>query len=191
MEDEIYTIFGVIIVFGLFVILPIIGIILSIRHIEIRSKEKAKQRELQKKIDEQRKQEILKELEKVKISDNRHDYIVSNEDYKRGLPKENAYRKMYLLSLLEIFGNKCANCGTKNQGIDIDHFFLSKNEGGCFIMKHKDGYFVNNAVPLCQTCNRSKGDKNYKEFYKDEAKILELFQKNVAMTKLLNNEADS
>jgi hypothetical protein len=65
----------------------------------------------------------------VRISDNRSDYLISNNDYRRGTPRENFYRKTFLLPLLEVFGNRCARCGSSQNGLDIDHFVFSKNEG--------------------------------------------------------------
>lgn len=118
-------------------------------------------------------------------SDDRQQYIISRDDYRRGNSKENFYRKTFYLYLLETFGNSCARCGDKENGMDIDHFIFGKNEGGCFIMQHKDGYFVNNAIPLCQTCNRSKSDNNYRDFFDDE-ELLSILQHNLLMTKLLN-----
>lgn len=121
-------------------------------------------------------------------SADRDDYIIERDDYRRGNPKESYYRKTFFLYLLEAFGNSCAKCGNKENGMDIDHFIFSKNEGGCFIMKHRGGYLVNNAVPLCQTCNRSKSDDDYKTFF-SESELLVILEKNVTMTDLLNKRS--
>lgn len=118
-------------------------------------------------------------------SSDRTNYLIENDDYRRGNPKEGFYRKTFSLHLLETFDNTCAKCGDKENGVDIDHFIFSKNEGGCFIMKHKDGYLVNNAIPLCRTCNRSKSDSHYKSFFTDE-ELLSIFQRSLLMTKRLN-----
>lgn len=143
----------------------------------IRRKEKAKLEH----------KKYLEKLKIVSISDQREDYIIKKEDYKRGNKIENNYRKKHLLRLLNLYNNKCAKCGSTNNGFDLDHFIMSKNEGGNFTLIHKDGYLVNNAIPLCQTCNRSKGDKSHKDFFnKDE--ILFLFEKNKEMTLIINNE---
>ncbi len=121
-------------------------------------------------------------------SADRDDYIIERDDYRRGNPKESYYRKTFCLHLLEVFGNSCAKCGSKENGMDIDHFIFSKNEGGCFIMKHRDGYLINNAVPLCQTCNRSKSDCDYKSFF-NESELLAILEKNVLMTRHLNTKS--
>jgi hypothetical protein len=138
-----------------------------------------------KKQSEHKKLQIEAAIANFQVSHNREDYIIENADYRRGNAKENIYRKMFLLPLLSQFGNKCAKCGSSKNGLDLDHFFISKNEGGCFMMRHHDGYLINNAIPLCQTCNRSKSDKSFQSFFtRDE--ILRLLQLNADMTKQIN-----
>ena len=105
------------------------------------------------------------QLKKVAVSHRREDYVISNEDYRRGNYKENRYRKVMMLKLLAAFGNACAKCGAQDNGLDLDHFFMSKNEGGSFAMHHQAGHLINNAIPLCQTCNRRKSDDSYLTFF--------------------------
>ena len=136
----------------------------------------------------QKRQKRQNAIAELTPSADRSEYIIERDDYRRGNPKENYYRKTFCLYLLEIFGNSCAKCGSKENGMDIDHFIFSKNEGGCFIMKHRDGYLINNAVPLCQTCNRSKSDCDYKSFF-NESELLTILEKNVIMTRLLNERS--
>lgn len=128
---------------------------------------------------------IKQKLRETGVSTNRQDYVISNEDYKRGNKRESEYRKKYLLSLLNLYDTKCVRCGRMDNGLDLDHFFLSKNSGGNFSLLHRDGYLVNNAIPLCQSCNRSKGDRPYDHFF-DKDQILFLFTKNREMNFLLN-----
>lgn len=152
-----------------------------------------KRKEAQRRAEEEKRlaeEEFQRKISIVRISDDRNDYIISKEDYKRGNPVDNDYRKTWFLTLLKIYDNKCANCGDSSNGCDLDHFVFAKNEGGNFIMKHRDGYFVNNAIPLCQNCNRSKGDQDYNNFFSEE-KLLELFTKNAEMTKLINERKTS
>lgn len=124
----------------------------------------------------------------ISPSANREDYLIESDDYRRGNSKENFYRKTYVLRLLEAFDNCCAKCGDNENGVDIDHFIFSKNEGGCFIMKHKDGHLVNNAIPLCRTCNRGKSDIDYRLFFTDE-ELMSVFRRNLSMTKYLNEKS--
>ncbi|MBU6230082.1 MAG: hypothetical protein KGQ93_10360 [Cyanobacteria bacterium REEB459] len=133
----------------------------------------------------QAREDLYKKLRELGVSTNRQDYVISNEDYKRGNKRESEYRKKYLLSLLNLYDTKCVRCGRMDNGLDLDHFFLSKNSGGNFSLLHRDGYLVNNAIPLCQSCNRSKGDRPYDHFF-DKDQILFLFTKNREMNFLLN-----
>lgn len=146
--------------------------------------EKAEQQAKEKTIQEER-QRFEAALKNWFPSTDRADYIVKRSDYKRGNPLEHEYRKIYLLKLLRVFNCKCANCGKDDDWFDLDHFFLSKNDGGNFIVLHKDGFFVNNAIPLCPHCNRSKGDRLFDEFFTAE-RLVEIAKLNRKMTDLIN-----
>lgn len=166
---------------SVFVLLVVAGIYRKIHKSILNSREQKRLRE----IAEQNEVERQQAINSVSPSSDRNNYLIENDDYRRGNSKEGFYRKTFSLHLLETFDNSCAKCGDKENGVDIDHFIFSKNEGGCFIMKHKDGYLVNNAIPLCRTCNRSKSDSHYKSFFTDEA-LLSIFQRSLLMTKRLN-----
>lgn len=127
-------------------------------------------------------------ISNISPSSDRNDYLIDNDDYRRGNSKESYYRKTFALHLLETFGNCCAKCGDKENGIDIDHFIFCKNEGGCFIMRHRDGHLVNNAIPLCWTCNRAKSDESFQSYFSSE-ELLSIFEKNLKMTKRLNDKS--
>lgn len=132
-----------------------------------------------------RERQLQERMSVVAISESRFDYVISNEDYRRGTPRENFYRKHFFLQLLATFGNCCVACGNSQNGVDIDHLVFSKNEGGSFAMFHREGYWVNNAVPLCHTCNRSKVDKSYRDFFSPD-RLLSILERNVEMTRRLN-----
>ena len=154
--------------------------------LRLQSEEEAnKVREQQDLLRIQAQREYHRKFSEVYVSTDREDYIVKKEDYKRGNSRENEYRRKYLLPLLNLYDTKCAKCGKMDNGFDLDHFFLSKNEGGNFSLLHKDGHLVNNAIPLCQSCNRAKGDRPFNNFF-DREQILFLFTKNREMTLLLN-----
>jgi len=51
-------------------------------------------------------------------------------------------------------------------------------------MFHRDGMWVNNAIPLCIACNRSKGDRSYRDFFTTE-QLIDILERNVQMTKRL------
>jgi 5-methylcytosine-specific restriction endonuclease McrA len=126
-------------------------------------------------------------LSRLGINDDRSVYIVHRGDYKRGSEKERDYIRQHRNYLFRIYDNRCSKCGNDANGLDIDHFFISKNEGGCFQMLHRDGFIVNNAIPLCESCNRSKSDRDYRSFFSqhDLIRVLEL---NSQMNLRLNQE---
>ncbi len=159
------------------------GIVITIAAIQRRNRRQATGEEAARRLEYQRQLEAR--LSSVRISDSRADYLISNDDYRRGTLRENFYRKTFLLPLLSAFGNRCANCGTTENGVDIDHFVFSKNEGGSFAMLHRDGFWINNAIPLCETCNRSKLDRSYRDFFTPE-RLLDILERNVEMTKRIN-----
>lgn len=131
------------------------------------------------------KNDLQEKINHLFPSFDRLDYIISGNDYKRGNKKENFYRKALQLKLLSVFNNSCAKCGSHDNGIELDHFIFSKNEGGCFIMIHKENYYVNNAIPLCLSCNRGKGDRHFSKYF-NEIEIANILKKNIQLTKHLN-----
>ena len=126
-------------------------------------------------------------LEKGGHSDFIHDYIINREDFKRVSDKEMIYRKKHKSTLLRLFDNRCAQCGDDENGIDLDHFIFPKKDGGSFAMKNRGGYWVNNAIPLCERCNRVKGAKSYRDFFSEE-KRRDILEKNKEMSKRLNEK---
>ena len=117
-------------------------------------------------------------------SDKCADYKIVNSDYARGFKKETEYRARYEECLRQVFGNQCVKCG-KMSGLAIDHFFLPKNYGGCFVMETVEGQKLNNAIILCASCNSSKSDHSFRDFFDDEEleRILEL---NEVMNRKIN-----
>ena len=193
LNDEIFKHNVFIFIFTILFILIVTSIIICIIKIK-KSKAEKKRIELEniklselKKEQERKLREIQEKISILKISDNREDYIIRNDDYNWGNPIDNSYRKNYSLTLLKIYDNSCAKCGNRKNGFDLDHFIFPKNSGGNFMLRNKDGYWVNNAIPLCKTCNRSKGDRSYKKFFTDE-ELLMIYEKNVEMTKILNKD---
>jgi hypothetical protein len=64
--------------------------------------------------------------------------------------------------VLQVFGKRCARCGT-DHGIELDHH-----------QPLGEGYpLLHNAVPLCKSCNRRKHAKPPEEFY-DSWKLAEI-----------------
>lgn len=90
---------------------------------------------------------------------------IQDSDYQRNNETDRKYRKKFTLHILKVYDNQCAICGATDNGVDIDHFYVPKSKGGNFVLRRHDGVLVNNAVPMCETCNRSKIDKDWKKLY--------------------------
>lgn len=99
---------------------------------------------------------------------NRHDFIIRDKDYKRGNPVDNLIRNHWSDRIYEMFDYHCAACG-KKADLTLDHFWLPKNEGANFIMVDASGSIVCNVVALCRSCNSSKRDRSYTQFFETSA----------------------
>jgi len=119
------------------------------------------------------------------FDDNIQNYIIKDSDFKRENRIDRNYRKKYKLTLLNTYDNKCANCERSDNGFDLDHFFIPKSSGGNFILKRQDGTLINNAIPLCETCNRSKSNQYHRNFF-SERKLKSIIKNNYKLSMLLN-----
>ena len=89
-------------------------------------------------------------------------YHIDQISYRRNTARERRFKSEYLLKLLKGFDCKCAWCGVDDNGLEIDHFFVPKCEGGEWVLKQKtaDGVVKRlNAIPLCSSCNRRKSER--------------------------------
>jgi len=124
-------------------------------------------------------------IEYFQISYNKDSFIIEGQDFNRYSEKDRSYIKRFKGIILEIFENRCAICGG-NRGIESDHFFIPKVHGGSFGLKTHHGKIVNNAIPLCESCNRSKGSKSYKKL--EERIVSQIIAKNEILTKRIDSE---
>mgnify|MGYP006277152871 CR=1 FL=1 len=86
-------------------------------------------------------------------------FMIEERDYKRNNSDERYYRHRWMLTLLRTYDCACAMCGSDQDGLELDHFWIPKSKGGNFILRSLvTGTRVNNAVPLCIHCNRKKLD---------------------------------
>lgn len=106
--------------------------------------------------------------------------IIDDYCFERNSEVDKEYRSKYLLFLIEKVGNKCPICGKSDNGIELDHFFIPKKDGGNFIIVTKSGVVINNAMPMCTSCNRSKSDKKAIDFlHKEKYDELVCLQKEI------------
>lgn len=119
--------------------------------------------------------------------DNTQEYLIGEEDFLRNTPKESKYLIQHRAMILEYFRNQCAICSAKTNGIEMDHFLVPKMRGGNFELLHRSGHSINNAVPLCISCNRSKQAKDYREFC-DKKTIKRIRSVNEMINRIINSK---
>jgi 5-methylcytosine-specific restriction endonuclease McrA len=99
--------------------------------------------------------------------------------------KDRQYRNRYFLSILKFFENCCARCKVADKGIHLDHFMVPRIKGGTFGLETHSGFKIHNAIPLCESCNSRKGDRNYRLFFTDEE--LEIIFSKIAKLDNMNS----
>ncbi len=104
-------------------------------------------------------QAMLRAITKQRKAETPHVHTPREEDFVRENKVDREFRKRLLLPLIGCFQNKCALCGTDGNGLDLDHAIVPKSKGGNFVLSTPSGPRLN-AIPLCQSCNRSKGAKD-------------------------------
>lgn len=97
------------------------------------------------------------------------DLLLFRNGHIRNTQSEREYLRKYRNIISEMFGNQCAICCDKLNGIEWDHFYYPKSQGYNFFLYHKSGRIINNAIPLCISCNRTKGAKPYNMVCNSEA----------------------
>ena len=102
--------------------------------------------------------------QKYNYSFDRQDYIIHNSDYERASIVDQHFHKMYKFKILDLFSNRCVKTGDMEM-IEMDHFIIPKSKGGNFILMHKDGYLLLNAIPLCRSENSNKSNKIVDSFF--------------------------
>lgn len=147
-------------------------------------------RTLLKKIaDEELKKEIL-EAEKIELiySFYAEDYLIRPQDFERNNEIDQYFNQKYKFKLLKIFENKCLISGSIER-IELDHAIIPKSKGGNFILKHKNGYLLLNALPLTKSVNLEKSDTYGKDFFSKE-EINYIFNKLKEINILINKDKE-
>lgn len=111
--------------------------------------------------------------------------IVRGEDFSRDSKVDRYYMKNFRDTLAKKFEGHCAKCGEGMARLEFDHFLVPKSRGGVFAMRHKDGYFVNNCIPLCRSCNASKGAKEAIDFF-EHSELEHILKLSAALNADLN-----
>lgn len=98
------------------------------------------------------------------------EYYIKNNGREKGRLRKNrrdAIKKSLLHTFtavewsdcLKEFDNKCAYCGERKKSFHQDHF-IPISKGG--------EYTKYNIVPTCETCNKRKSDRDFKEWYTEQ-----------------------
>lgn len=112
-------------------------------------------------------------------------YHISSQDYSRSSSLDRHYQKHFAFALTQAFGGLCCKCGEGMRQLEFDHFWLPKSEGGNFLMRSKQGYYVNNCIPLCRSCNASKGARSFLKYFA-KIEVEKITEKSQSMNAYLN-----
>lgn len=116
---------------------------------------------------------------------NPNNYQIQKEDFERNNDIDKYFNKKYKFRILKLFDSMCVKTG-KIEEIEMDHFLIPKSRGGNFILLHKDGYLLINAIPLTKSVNLDKKDDyGFNYFSSDEvSSILKKLEKiNILLNK--------
>jgi 5-methylcytosine-specific restriction endonuclease McrA len=114
-------------------------------------------------------------------------FVIVNNDFVRESRLDRHYRANFSYTLSRAFSGHCCKCGEGMGQLEFDHFWLPKSKGGNFLMRSVDGLYVNNCIPLCRSCNASKGARDYRDFF-DEDELIDIVQTSQSINKHINME---
>lgn len=115
-------------------------------------------------------------------------YYIGLKDCKRESNKVDEYYKQHFGPLLVEIFKGCAKCGRLKMGenqLEYDHFWMPKSKCGNFVMRSKKGYYVNNCIPLCRSCNSSKQADSIFDFF-DTEELYEIVNKSQSINAEIN-----
>jgi 5-methylcytosine-specific restriction endonuclease McrA len=113
------------------------------------------------------------------------DYIITGPDFSRDSRVDRYYRKSFAYALSAAFNNQCSKCGEGLQQLEFDHFWIPKREGGNFAMLTRQGTYINNCIPLCRSCNASKGHRSFLDFF-GVSEVDKIVEKSQSLNSIVN-----
>lgn len=137
-------------------------------------------------VDDKKKELISKTIDES-FSTEITDYVVDPTDYSRESRIDNYYKKNFSYLLTKAFNGSCCKCGQGMGTLEYDHFWKPKSDGGNFLMRHKDGYYINNCIPLCRSCNSSKGKSSYTSYFTTD-ELSEIISKSQSLNHEINKQ---
>lgn len=112
-------------------------------------------------------------------------YHIVGPDYSRDSRIDCYYRGHFAYTLSRAFEGHCCKCGAGMAQLEFDHFWLPKASGGNFLMRSKSGLYVNNCIPLCRTCNSSKGSRDARQFFTDD-ELMRIMERSQSINQYIN-----
>lgn len=124
--------------------------------------------DIESQIKQEKKQSRINASLQQMLSFEADDYIIVGRDYSRDSRIDAYYRKNFSTVLSKAFDGHCCRCDEGMGQLEFDHFWWPKSQGGNFLMRSKNGSYVNNCIPLCRSCNSSKGARDFREFFSEQ-----------------------
>ena len=94
----------------------------------------------------------------------RSQFLIKDRDYRRGNAVDNHFRGHAAELVLTAFDRCCFVC-RKDSDLTFDHYAITKNEGGNFILYEVSSQIVRlNILVLCRACNSKKGESTPVDF---------------------------
>lgn len=112
-------------------------------------------------------------------------YYIVPPDYSRDSRIDRFYRDRFAQVLSRAFDGHCCKCGEGMGQLQYDHFWYPKSAGGNFLMRSRSGLYVNNCIPLCGSCNASKGKRDFRDFFTED-ELVEVIQKSQSINTVIN-----
>jgi hypothetical protein len=95
-------------------------------------------------------------------------FHIQAKDYRRGNAIDNYCRNILEDAILTAFDHCCTFCGCDHD-LAFDHYGLTKNEGGNFILLSSDKQSLRiNLVVLCRVCNSMKAQRLHHHFFTED-----------------------
>jgi len=117
----------------------------------------------------------------------REDFYIQSKDYRRGNAIDNYFRNI-ADRVFSAFNHCCVFCRSTDD-LTFDHYALSKNEGGNFVLISADkGSIRLNIVVLCRGCNAAKAQHGHLFYFNDEQRARAVSCQRALLDILLGDE---
>ena len=119
------------------------------------------------------------------LDTNPDNYIIVGSDHSRESRLDAYYRRHFSHVLSRAFDGHCCACAEGMDQLQFDHFWRPKSAGGNFLMRSRNGTYVNNCIPLCASCNARKGNRDFRDVF-DEEELVGIVERSQSLNALIN-----